>query len=62
MKTTLYAVATEAEDVVDGVAMYSDYEMARNDAFMCSQMEDGETYKVFEVVVEIQFDTVKISE
>lgn len=63
MKTILYVVAVSADSIPDEseLNVYSDYEMARRDAFMVSQMEDGETYQVFEVEAEIKLDTVKVS-
>lgn len=63
MKTILYVVA-EAEDTISeeqDLNVYSDYEMARRDAFMASQMEDDGDYKVFEVEAYIYLDTAKVS-
>lgn len=63
MKTILYVVAVSADSIPDEpeLNVYSDYDMARRDAFMASQFEDEVAYQVFEVEAEIKLDTVKVS-
>lgn len=64
MKTILYVVAVSADSIPDEpeLAVYSDYDKARQDAFMASKFEYEEPYQVFEVEAEIKLDTVKLSQ